>query len=107
MDRFCGIIGYAITEETSKGVWKTNIVEKAVFGDIIKNSKRYENSNNVNSDINISNQFSVMVDPYAMENIHLMKYLEYLGAKWKITSVEVQYPRILLTVGGVYNGEQA
>lgn len=107
MDRFYGEIGYAITEETSKGVWTTNIVDRIAYGDIIKNTKRYENSNNVNDNININNQFSIIADPYALENIHLMKYVKYLGTKWKISSVDIQYPRLILTTGGVYNGEQA
>lgn len=107
MDRFYGVIGYAETEETSKGVWTTHIIEKEVYGNIIKNMKKYENADSVNSDITINNQFSIMADPYALENIHLMKYVKYLGTKWKITSVDIQYPRLILTAGGVYNGKQA
>lgn len=107
MDRFYGMIGYAVTEETEKGVWTTSIVEKTVFGDIIKNTKKYDTTNNVNNDISINNQFSIIADPFALENIHLMKYVKYLGTRWKIITVDIQYPRLILTAGGVYNGEQA
>lgn len=101
------MIGYAVTEETEKGVWTTSIVEKTVFGDIIKNTKKYDTTNNVNNDISINNQFSIIADPFALENIHLMKYVKYLGTRWKIITVDIQYPRLILTAGGVYNGEQA
>jgi hypothetical protein len=107
MDRFYGAIGYGVTEETKPGVWTETILEKTVYGDIVKNTKRYDANNNVNSDITINNQFSIIADSYALENIHLMKYVKYLGTKWKISSVDIRYPRLILTTGGVYNGKQA
>lgn len=104
MAKFYGAIGYGKSVETSPGVWEDQITERMYRGDLIRNSRRLQSSENLNDNINISNQISIVADPYANENFHLMKYASFMGTKWKITDVEVQYPRLILTVGGVYNG---
>ena len=104
MAKFYGAIGYAKTVETMPGVWTEQITERDYYGDVIKNSRRLQSSDKVNDDINISNQISIVADPYAINNFHSMRYAEFMGAKWKISDVEVQYPRLLLTLGGLYNG---
>lgn len=103
MAKFCGIIGYALTVETEPGIYKEKIIENQYFGDVIRNSRRLQERSKVNDDINISNQISIIADPFANNNFHAMRYVEFMGAKWKITDVEVQYPRLLLTIGGLYN----
>ena len=105
MAKYYGEIGYAMTKETSPGVWEPEIVKRNYYGDLIRNTRRVQTSGNVNDDINISNQLSIVADPYAYENFHLMAYATYMGVKWKIESVEVQYPRLTLELGGVYNGD--
>lgn len=108
MAKFYGEIGYAETADgTSNGIWVEHITRRNYYGDLIRNSRRLESSSNINDNINISNQISIIADPYANENFHAMRYAEFMGTKWKIVSVEVQYPRLILTLGGVYNGEQA
>lgn len=107
MAKFCGAIGYAVTEETKPGVWKEQITERMYFGDLTRNTRKLQSTDQLNDDINVANEVSIVADPFANKNFHSMKYVEFMGAKWKITSVEVQYPRLILTVGGVYNGEQA
>lgn len=107
MAKFCGAIGYAVTEETKPGVWKEQITERTYFGDLSRNTRKLQSTDQLNDDINVANEVSIVADPFANENFHSMKYVEFMGAKWKITSIEVQYPRLILTVGGVYNGEQA
>ena len=104
MAKFCGIIGYEQTVETEPGIYEESIVENAYYGDVIRNSRRLQDSSKINSDINISNQFSIIADPFANNNFHSMRYIEYMGTKWKITDVEVQYPRLIISVGGIYNG---
>jgi hypothetical protein len=103
MAKFCGAIGYAVMEETEPGVYEETIVEIEYFGDVVRNSRRLTNPSKVNSDINISNQISIIADPFANNNFHSMRYVVYMGAKWKITDVEVQFPRLLLSVGDLYN----
>lgn len=104
MAKYYGIVGYEITKETEPGIYEETIIEQPYYGDIIKNSRRTQDPGKVNSDVNISNQFSIIADPFANNNFHSMRYIEYMGVKWKITEVEVQYPRLILTVGGIYNG---
>lgn len=106
MAKFYGKIGYAATQETSPGVWAERIAERFYYGELIRNVRKLQSSSQVNDSIDISNEISIIADPYARENFHSMRYVEFMGAKWKITSVDVQYPRLILTVGGVYNGEQ-
>ena len=103
MAKFCGVIGYAVTKETEPGIWEEQIIEVEYFGDVIKNSRRFSGSSKVNDDINISNQISIIADPFANNNFHAMKYVVFMGAKWKISEVTVQYPRLILTIGGLYN----
>lgn len=104
MARFYGKIGYAITEMTEPGIYEERLVEEYYFGDIVKNTRRLRETSNINDDINISNQISILADPYLMNNFHSMRYVIYMGTKWKVSEVEVQYPRLILTLGGIYNG---
>lgn len=103
--KWFGTIGYAETVETKPGVWEEQITKREYFGDLLRNSRRIQSSDKVNADLDISNEISIVSDPYAYENFHSMRYAEFMGAKWKITNVEVQYPRLTLTLGGLYNGE--
>ncbi len=105
MAKFFGSIGFAETVETAPGVWRPQITEREYFGDLTRNMRRYESSGQVNDDLNISNEISVVADPYAYQNFHSMRYVIFMGTKWKVSSVEVQYPRLILTIGGVYHGE--
>lgn len=106
MAKFYGAIGYAVTKETKPGVWMEKITERMYYGDLTRNTRKLQSTDQLNDNINVANEISIVADPFANENFHSMKYVEFMGAKWKITSVEVQYPRLILTVGGVYNGEQ-
>lgn len=104
MAKWFGKIGYGETVETKPGVWTEQITKRQYYGDLIRNSRRLQTvADKVNDDVNISNQLSIVSDPYANENFHAMRYAEFMGSKWKITDVEVQYPRLILTLGGVYN----
>lgn len=103
MAKFFGKICYSVTEEVAPGVWEEKITEKNYCGDLLRNSRRLQQSSNLNDDINIANEISIISDPFAFENFHSMKYVEFMGAKWKISNIEVQYPRLILTLGGLYN----
>lgn len=104
MAKFYGKIGYAMTKETTPGVWVEEIVERSYYGDVIRNIRRLQGSENLNDDINVSNEIGIVADAFANQNFHSMRYVEYMGAKWKVSSVEVKYPRLILNIGGVYNG---
>ena len=107
MAKFYGVIGYAVTEETKPGVWTEKIIERMYLCDLTRNTRSLQSAEQLNDNINVANEISIVADPFANENFHSMRYVEFMGAKWKVTSVEVQYPRLILTVGGVYKGEQA
>lgn len=106
MAKYYGSIGYGITSQTRPGVWTEGITERVVYGDIIKNTKLPENSGNLNDDIKLSMKISFLMDPFASQHFHLIKYATYNDVKWKVTSIDNEYPRIVLTLGGVYNVPQ-
>ena len=103
MAKFCGVIGYAVTKETEPGIWEEQIVEVEYFGEVIRNTRRINAPGKVNDDISISNQISIIADPFANNNFHAMKYVVFMGAKWKVSEVTVEYPRLILSIGGLYN----
>ena len=104
MSKYFGKIGYGVTEETRPGVYEPQIVEKEYYGDIVRNIRRLDNGGKVVDDPNINMTLSIVADPFAYQNFNQLKYAEYMGAKWKATSVEPQF-RLNITLGGVYNGE--
>lgn len=103
MAKFFGKIGYAETKQTSPGVWEEEITEREYFGDITRNTRRLQTSGNINDNIVVTNEISIVADPFANQNFHAMRYVEFMGTKWKISNVEVQYPRLILTLGDQYN----
>lgn len=105
MGKYYGKIGYIETVETSPGVYTEQTVEREYYGDFLRNSSKFQTSGNLNDDVTINNEISIVADPYAFKNFHSLRYITYMGVKWKIVNVEVQYPRLILAVGGVYNGE--
>lgn len=103
MAKYYGDIGFGIPMETDPGIWEEQIIEHSYYGDITKSNSRPQSNEKVNDDITFNNTISIVADPYANENFQYMKYVIYMGTKWKITNAEIQYPRIILTVGGMYN----
>lgn len=102
--KFCGQIGFAITKEEPPGVWAETVDERLYYGDIQRYNATWDYSEHLNDNFNIKNDISVLADSFLMENAGAMRYVDYLGTKWKINSINLQYPRIILTIGGVYNG---
>lgn len=105
MAKFYGVIGYAETSEKSPGVWSEDITERNYYGDVVKISRSWQAGENLNDDLNISNQISIVADPFAYQNFHTMRYIKWMGASWKISKIDVQRPRLILSIGGCYNGE--
>lgn len=105
MAKFYGKIGYAETVETRPGIYVEQITEREYSGDANRISRRLQSTDQLNDNINIAHEISIVADPFAYENFHMMRYVEFMGAKWKITNIEVQHPRLILSVGGLYNGK--
>jgi hypothetical protein len=104
MGKFYSEIGYAEQVETSPGVWQDVITERNYMGDEIKTVSKMQPGENLNDDLTVDNRLSIVADPFAYEKFHTMRYVKWMGILWKITSVEIQRPRLILTIGGVYNG---
>ena len=101
--KYYGKVGYCTTVEVRPGVWvEDHIVERFYTGDVLRYSRRYQGEGKVNDDLEISNQISILADPYALQHFSEIRYIIWMGVKWKVPTIEVEYPRLKLTVGGVY-----
>lgn len=107
MTRFSGKVGYGVTVQTSPGVYEDVITEFPYFGDVVRNSLKFREGESVNNDLSVSNSISIVADAYANEHFFAIRYVEWAGALWTVSEVEVQSPRLLLRLGGVYNGPKA
>lgn len=104
MAKFYGVIGYAIQTETAPGVWENQITEKNYRGDIVLSQQRWQEKEGANDEFNLDNSISIMADAYAYINSGFMKYIVWHGHKWNIQSLAINRPRIVLQIGGLYNG---
>ena len=107
MAKFFGEIGFATQVETSPGIWEDKIIEKQYYGDVTRESRRFSASEQVLDNINLSNQVSIIADGYVTDNIQNLRYVRWLGGLWKISYVELKFPRLVLELTGVYNGPTA
>lgn len=107
MAKYYGKVGYGVTAESAPGVYTSSIVEVSYFGDVIRNTRRLKEGESLNDDLTVGNSISIVADAYANEHFFAIRYVEWAGILWKVTEVEVQSPRLLLRLGGVYNGPKA
>lgn len=105
--KYRGQIGFAEVVEKRPGVRTTQPVEYWYSGEVLKRSIRYQNGDSVNETISPQNQISILADAYARSHVGSMRYVKWMGTAWKVTDVTVQHPRLILTLGGPYNGATA
>lgn len=105
MAKFYGELGYGASVETVPGVFRDVIVEHSYYGDILQNIRNLRDGQYVNSDITVNNRISVVADAYALEHFHAIRYVMWSGVRWIVDTVTVQRPRLILELGGVYNGD--
>lgn len=104
MPKFKGVVGFAEIVEKTPGIHAEKITERRYSGDLLRNNRKLEPSGNINDNINISNEISILGDAYAFHHFHAMRYIKFEGAKWKIATVDAtKRPRLVLTLGGLYN----
>jgi len=103
MGKFYGDIGYMTMVQKRPGVWQEEITTRKYSGDVLRNVSKTQSGENLNDNLTIDNRISIVADPFAYENFSSMRYVDWMGALWKSNSVEVQRPRLILTIGGVYN----
>lgn len=102
MAKYYGMIGFATQEETKPGIWEDVIEERPYKGDVLRNGRRYDRSEDINDNFTITNQFSIVSDAFLYSHVPALRYLEYMGSKFKIVSTELDRPRVIISVGGVY-----
>lgn len=105
MAKFCGEIGFAEVVQAAPGVHREQVTEHVYYGDVIKNARRYDNGGKINTDVSLNNTISVVMDDYLTNHFFAIRYVRWMGVCWSIESVEIQHPRAILTIGGIYNGE--
>jgi hypothetical protein len=105
--RFAGVVGYGETVEKAEGVWEDVVIEKRYFGDVVRTSRKLVSGEKVNDDLTVGNTISVVADAYANERFFAIRYVRWAGVLWEVTNVDVEPPRLLLRLGGVYNGVTA
>lgn len=105
--RFYGEIGYGLPVEATPGVWKDVITERTYYGDIVRNTRQMREGDKVNDDLSVGNSISIVADAYANEHFFAIRYVRWAGTLWKVDDIQVESPRLLLRLGGVYNGPKA
>lgn len=105
MAKWFGKVGYSETVETAPGVWLPQDTVHEYYGDVKRNNTKWSgNSESTNDNLTVNVQISIVADPFAIEHFSSIKWIEFMGAKWKIVNIELQLPRLLLSLGGVWNG---
>lgn len=105
MAKFFGPIGFSSeTKQTSPGVWEEVVTEHSYYGDIVKNISKIRSAEGLNDNLVVENQLSILADEFAYTNFQSIRYAKWMGVLWKVTIVNIQRPRLLLTIGDVYNG---
>lgn len=104
MAKFFGKVGYGETVEVANGVWEDKITERKYYGDVIRNSRKLISGEELNNDLTVGNSISIVADDHANQHFFAIRYVEWAGTLWIVSDVEVQSPRLILRLGGVYNG---
>lgn len=103
MAKFYGNVAFAIQAETEPGIWEDIIETRPYKGDVLANRRKFDaSSETVNDEFSLANRFSLVSDTFLYSHLPAIRYIEYLGSKFKVTSVEIERPRVILSVGGVY-----
>lgn len=103
MAKFHGIVGWVISQETAAGVWTPAVTEREYYGDVLREARQWSKGEQVNDDLSLSNRVSIIADDFAFENFSTIRYAKLGGGLWTVTNIEIQRPRLILTLGGVYH----
>ena len=109
MARFHGRVGYGESAETESGsgIWTDQITEKEYTGYVIQVRRGTDPGPDYNTTFTVQTIISIVADAYANDRFLAIRYVEWAGVLWTVTSVEVQRPRLLLSLGEVYDGPRA
>lgn len=104
MAKFHGVIGYGENVETSRGVWEDIVIEHEAYGDVKRNTRKLQEGEYLNNDLSVGNSIEIVADAYAREHFFAIRYVQWAGVLWTVSEVVEEHPRLLLRLGGVYNG---
>lgn len=107
MAKWFGVIGYATQRETAPGVFRDMIETRRYYGDLLKNTHRVENGEGLNKNIRLGNELRILADQFAFQNSQNIRFVEFMGTKWEVVSVTIEYPALILSFGGIYNAQEA
>ena len=109
MAKFAGKVGFVTTAENPDrpGIWEPSVIERMYYGDVTRNYRKWSSGDSTNDNLSLSNEISIISDPFLTENFQDIRYVTYQNASWTVTNIEIQFPRVILTIGGVYNVEQS
>jgi hypothetical protein len=103
MARYRGVVGFVTSEETAPDFYSSDCNKRTYIGDVFRNTRRLENPGQINDNVVVNNLISIVADDYALNHFFEIRYATWRGVKWKVSNVEVQRPRLILTLGEVYN----
>lgn len=106
MAKFYGMIGYGETTDRGDGIWEETITERPSVGDVLQNQRRWNGREELHDELVVNNQISIVADAYANDHCFNIRYATWRGTRWKVTNVEIQHPRLILTLGEVYHGPE-
>lgn len=106
MNKWYGIVGFIETRETDVDVYEEIVTEKHYYGDVLRQTHRWTGSQNLNDNVSVSNEISILADDYLLHHAGLLRYIEYMGSFWKVSNISLDYPRLQITIGDVYNGKR-
>ena len=104
--KYSGKIGFEVTVNDGDGVWKPIITDKPYTGDVLRLIRNKDSGDHIIDGLKLNSQFSILMDPFFQDHFSSVKYIEYMGTKWSIESIEPNYPRVLITPGGIYHGDE-
>lgn len=107
MNQFRGKIGFSIPVNKGHGIYDNSVVERTYRGDILSQSRKLDAGTNINDNIDMNIRLSILSDDFLNVHLSQITYVHYMGGVWKVKSIEPSRPRIVLALGGVYNGPMA
>lgn len=105
MARFHDKVGFLIPVDNQEtGISEPQPVERRYYGKIIEHTRKWETADHLLDNLNVTNQISITANDYAFKHASAIAYVRYMNGWWKVVSIRVKAPEIILTLGGVWNG---
>ena len=104
--KFSGIVGYAVQVETAPDIWREVIVERKYHGDVVQTAWHSQAAaQTLNDNPSLNCQIEVVADAFAWANYGNIRYVIYENSKWKVSSIQIRRPRLIINFSSVYNNQ--